>query len=194
MSIAWLTDEQVSALNSAVGDQPRLKELLTVMLVPGLEGFPDEEGAEAAPGAEAKSALLSDLFFYAFAFARTNAFSDTKIAAFLSMFRDIVARDMEGGMRSVERSFQRLEELLLKLSTDRPPVSRGVFSPDDARKIAAFAMDNYYRQFKLYHACFAPKEQLVMKQMLPGMVQQAKAPRPLDEGLAVGEHREVAAE
>ena len=88
----------------------------------------------------------------------------------------------------MERSFQRLEELLLKLSTDRPPVSRGVFSPDDARKIAAFAMDNYYRQFKLYPACFAPKEQLVMKQCRRAGP-TGQRPQPLDEGLAVGEHR-----
>ena len=98
MSIAWLTDEQVSALNSAVGDQPFAKRTSHRDAGPWARSFPDEEGAEAAPGAEAKSALLSDLFFYAFAFARTNAFSDTKIAAFLSMFRDIVARDMEESM------------------------------------------------------------------------------------------------
>eukprot|EP00941_MAST-03F_sp_MAST-3F-sp1_P000905 g905.t1 len=173
-----ITSSQVRDLNAALGDPPRIRELLANILVSKSSTFnADTENTK----------ILTDIYFYAFAFAKTNSFSLKKVSTFLTILQDIVERDLEGGMKSVDKSFERLQKHLLRLSLDRPPISYGIFTPLDARNIVSFMMENYYRQFKVYHTCFTPKTQLVLKQVLPNAVRQPKKPRALQEGLLVDE-------
>lgn len=57
----------------------------------------------------------------------------------------------------VDRSFENFKELLLTHSVQRPPFSIGLFTFTEMKAIMAWALDTYYRHYKLYMYAFTDR-------------------------------------
>lgn len=57
----------------------------------------------------------------------------------------------------VDRSFQLFKELMLQHSVQRPPYSIGLFSLQEFKKVLEWALDTYYRYYKLYQYVFTDR-------------------------------------
>lgn len=57
----------------------------------------------------------------------------------------------------MDRSFENFKELLLTHSVQRPPFSIGLFTFTEMKAIMAWALDTYYRHYKLYMYAFTDR-------------------------------------
>ena len=86
---------------------------------------------------------------------------------------------------SMEKSYARFEELLLKHSVERPPYSVGTFNREDVAAIVEHATNHYFRQFKLYKYIFTPKLMTTIKQVGCEGLEVVKGGRHLSDAMAM---------
>lgn len=103
-----------------------------------------------------KSGIVMDLYFYTLEFAKDNNFSKEKISAFFSIIKKTHEVCIETPFGNVEQTFNYFKELLLCHAVNRPPHSIELFTPDEVRKITEYAVNTYFRHFKMYKYAFTP--------------------------------------
>jgi len=132
--------------------------------------------------------IVQDFYFYLFAFAREQRFSDEKTSTLLSISREVFDGDMgtNDPAKHMGTSFERLQDMLLRHAVFRPPKSIGVFDEADVKAILNWMLHNYYRHWRLYKVCFTKRLQATFTQTAPFGVEAPAAYRPLVELLPLG--------
>ena len=134
---------------------------------------------------DAKNDVLLDYHFYNMVFAKKNGFTPLKTSAFLGIMKALLDEDVNADHRDVRQSFFRLKELLLEHSVERPPWSVGIFEEADIDPILTYATNNYFRHFRLYRMCMAPRVQMELKQHNPGFIELPAPSRPLSAAVEI---------
>jgi hypothetical protein len=132
--------------------------------------------------------IVEDFYFYLFAFAREQRFSDEKTSTLLSICREVFDGDTATNdpAKHMGTSFERLQSMLLRHAVFRPPKSIGVFDEADVKAILNYLLHNYYRHWRLYKVCFTKRLQATFTQTAPFGVEAPAAYRPLAELLPLG--------
>lgn len=84
---------------------------------------------------------------------------------------------------TVATSYAFFEETLLKHCVERVPYNIKVFDETDVPKVVDFAVESYYRQFRLFNYIFGSVKRLQLKQVLPNEVEAPPAQLPLSAAL-----------
>ena len=141
----YFTEEQVKELDESRGYTDKIRKLIRDIL------FKNDISEES------KNAIES-FQFYSFAFAKNSNFDTKKTACYMSIIQEMLLHDIDEKMESVESSMKHFKELILRHSTERPPVSVGIFSSEDASNLAQDASSRYYRHFNMYKNIFVVEE------------------------------------
>ncbi|RUS78706.1 hypothetical protein EGW08_013527 [Elysia chlorotica] len=107
-----------------------------------------------------RTGIKMDLFYYTLQFAREQQFSSEKISAFFSIMKRIFEVCIETPYGNLDHTFQYFKDLLLCHSVNRPPYSIELFNPHEVRKITEYAINTFFRHFKMYKYAFTPKVRL----------------------------------
>eukprot|EP01041_Mallomonas_annulata_P001202 gene1202-2337_t len=128
-----------------------------------------------------------DFHFHNYAFCKEMAFDARRIAAFMSIMNDVFLRDTHSSspLSNSDSSFALFRETLLRHSVERPPVSIQVFYREDIEPMVEYALESYYRQFRVYKYIFTDKTRVILKQVLPQDVDTPKIGLPLNSGFKV---------
>mmetsp|Transcript_2778 Transcript_2778/g.3960 ORF Transcript_2778/g.3960 Transcript_2778/m.3960 type:complete len:211 (+) Transcript_2778:174-806(+) len=174
-SLLWthFSESQLRELEAA-RDPDECKGLLTTYL--NLEDL----GFDAA-----RQAIILDFHFYNYAYCKKMGFSPEKISTFLSIMKEIIDADIkrDDAISSLQPSYNEFKRLLLLHSIERSPWSVGIFTVGDVQQLAEYALNGYFRQFRLYKYLFTQRIQVEFVQTLPGEVSKPRASRPLAQGL-----------
>ena len=133
----------------------------------------------------AKTEIILDFHFYNMVFCKKFGFTFIKTATYCSIMKQILDEDTAASHRDVRQSFQRLKQLVLEHSVERPPWSVGVFDENDVNEMLLHATNSYFRHFRLYRMTMAPRVQLELKQHNPGFVEVPGPSRPLSAAVEV---------
>ena len=138
---ADLKPEHIAALDAAV-DEAGTRQVLaqTLQLVP-----------EDNP---LRHSVLLEFYVNNVRFARESGFSIEKLSAFFSIMKRNHDEMVEAFL-PMEKSWEHFKALLLAHAVQRPPHSVGVFTLKEAQLITDFALNSYYRHFKLYRCAAA---------------------------------------
>lgn len=79
--------------------------------------------------------------------------ADDKLSGLFSIMRETHRRSTEEKL-TLERSFGVFKELVLQHSVQRPPHSVGLFNVGEMKQVLEWAVDSYYRHYKLYMHAF----------------------------------------
>lgn len=139
---ADLKPEHIAALDAAV-DEAGTRQVLaqTLQLVP-----------EDNP---LRHSVLLEFYVNNVRFARESGFSIEKLSAFFSIMKRNHDEMVEAFL-PMEKSWDYFKALLLAHAVQRPPHSVGVFTLKEAQLITDFALNSYYRHFKLFRCAQPP--------------------------------------
>eukprot|EP00803_Ostreobium_quekettii_P005148 evm.model.scf_283.5 EVM.evm.TU.scf_283.5 scf_283:47447-48247(+) len=141
-----------------------------------------------------RSAIELDLLVHALNFGRSACLHDDQLSALVSIAKDVHAASVEGRM-TLDASFSRLKETLIRHSVDRPPFSVGLFTLQQVRKITDWMLDTYYRHYKLYQYAFGDRVTLNFDTTHVGSRVEAPLPiPPLADSITEEEHEAIEAE
>jgi len=82
-----------------------------------------------------------------------------KISTFVSMMKYILEEAVSMRL-SMADSFESFKQCLLRHSVQRPPFSVGIFSIDDVRDMKDYALNTFFRHFKLFQFVFVTRLEL----------------------------------
>jgi hypothetical protein len=140
---------------------------------------------------ERKQRIACDLYFYCYAFCKEHAFDGRKTTTFLSMMKQVFQRDTEGDFgtnRTLSNSYEWFEEVLLRHCVERAPSSVQVFEDHEVGPILDFAVDTYFRQYRMYRYIFGVQARVKIQMLLPQSVEiPASTFLPLTSGVMKGE-------
>ena len=85
-----------------------------------------------------------------------HGFSRAALEEALTLLRGVIDEDMRSWGRGAAASFAAFQDAMLASSVERPPRSRGVFSPPQAAAAVHFALSSYYAHFHLYKTLRPP--------------------------------------
>ncbi|XP_076434958.1 cilia- and flagella-associated protein 119-like isoform X1 [Babylonia areolata] len=131
-----------------------------------------------------KQAIIMDLYYYTLQFARDNNFSREKTSTFFSIMKKTHEVAIETPFGNLEQTFRYFKEVVLCHAVNRPPHSIELFSVDEVRKLTEYAINTYFRHFKMYKYAFTPLVRLDLSINYVGV--PVASPEPTDEG-EVGE-------
>ena len=97
--------------------------------------------------------VLLEFFVNNVRFARENDFSVEKTSTLFSIMKRNHDEMVEAFL-PMEKSWEYFKALLLAHSVQRPPHSVGIFSLKEVQLITDFALNTYYRHFKLFRYAF----------------------------------------
>lgn len=109
------------------------------------------------PLSEEQTAIFLDLYVHLIRFAQGMGFSPEKVSTLVGIFRDNHFHSMKGRVSNVQ-AYKDFENRLVAHSVHRPPFSAQIFSLDDAKLISDYALNTYFRHYKLYMYTFTPRE------------------------------------
>mmetsp|Transcript_24263 Transcript_24263/g.66387 ORF Transcript_24263/g.66387 Transcript_24263/m.66387 type:complete len:277 (+) Transcript_24263:121-951(+) len=145
---------------------------------------------------ERKSAILLDFYVHTLQFGQELEMNDEKLSGLFSLMKEVHRRSTEDRM-ALEPSFIMFKELLLAHSVHRPPYSIGLFTHSEFRHILAWALDSYYRHYKLYQYVYTNRVTMNVTQHHPmDVIELAPEPfmLPLNDALTEEQHREIQTE
>eukprot|EP01135_Chromosphaera_perkinsii_P012166 Nk52_evm4s2604 gene=Nk52_evmTU4s2604 len=116
----------------------------------------------------AQSGILLDLYYFTLNFAREKDFSAEKISAFFSIMKLTHFKAIETPYFDLTKIFDFFKELLLAHCVQRPPYSEKIFTLQDCKEITEYALNTYFRHFKLYKYSFTKKTKLDFNAELEG--------------------------
>ena len=132
--------------------------------------------------------IINDFYFFNYAFCKDLGLPANKVSTFLCLMKTVIDADCatpSSESNSMEKSYARFEELLLKHSVERPPYSVGTFNREDVAAIVEHATNHYFRQFKLYKYIFTPKLMTTIKQVGCEGLEVVKGGRHLSDAMAM---------
>lgn len=181
-----ITKEQLAELESS-SDAESVKSLLGSYL-----GVSYED--------ERKLRIALDFHFYNFAFCKEQAFDARQTSTFISLMHAVMQQDhnnnapitsASGGSGSssssaspvelasastnnatMSSSYEYFQQALMKHCVERPPASVQVFDERQAEAILDYAVESYFRHFKLYRYIFGTIVRLELRQVLPNEVEE----------------------
>lgn len=109
---------------------------------------------------DSRQGILVDLYFYTLQFAKDNGFTTEQMSAWFSIIKSVHEMAVDTPYGNVEPVFEYFKELLLCHSIKRPPYSVALFSVDQVKKLTSYAVNTYFRHFKMYKYAFTPKVRL----------------------------------
>lgn len=154
-----ISNDQIDSLEGCV-DEIKVKRMLFDIFNIGL--WPNH-----------KRSIVTNFHLYNYAFCKDNAFDNIRTSTFMSIMTELFLKDTRSNIRSntMTASFQYFQELVLKHSVERPPLSIKVFQATDVERILNYALDSYYKDFKLYHYIFGTQTRVTLKQTCPNNVE-----------------------
>ncbi|KAM7452030.1 hypothetical protein ABFA07_000628 [Porites harrisoni] len=127
-----------------------------------------------------RQGILVDLYFYTLhKFAKDNEFSTEQTSAWFSVIKSVHEMTVDTPYGNVDPVFKYFKELLLCHSVKRPPYSVALFSVDQVKKLTSYAVNTYFRHFKMYKYAFTPKVRLDLSFEYVGL---PKTPEPSEVG------------
>ncbi|KAJ7374048.1 hypothetical protein OS493_009378 [Desmophyllum pertusum] len=93
-------------------------------------------------------------------FGKDNGFTTEQMSAWFSIIKSLHEMAVDTPYGNVEPVFEYFKELLLCHSVKRPPYSVALFSVDQVKKLTTYAVNTYFRHFKMYKYAFTPKVRL----------------------------------
>jgi hypothetical protein len=129
-----------------------------------------------------KLKILVNFHFHNYAFCKQQAFDARRSSTFMSIMNEIFIVDekINSSMNSVELSFQRFKDLVLKHGVERPPKSVQIFREADFEPILTFVIERYFKNFKLYSYIFANQSMVALKQVSPNSTEMPRQALPLN--------------
>jgi flagellar motor protein MotB len=124
-------------------------------------------------------AIVSDFYFYNYAFCKEQRFSDQQTSTLLSILKRVIDADMNDATSTIDSSHNRFMHLLMKECVDRSPHSMQIFTTEQGEAIIKYVIESYYRHFNLYHFNFTRKVTTVIQQKDTNGVDEVKLPRNL---------------
>ncbi|CAH3157886.1 unnamed protein product [Porites lobata] len=112
-------------------------------------------------------------------FAKDNEFSTEQTSAWFSVIKSVHEMTVDTPYGNVDPVFKYFKELLLCHSVKRPPYSVALFSVDQVKKLTSYAVNTYFRHFKMYKYAFTPKVRLDLSFEYVGL---PKTPEPSEVG------------
>lgn len=109
---------------------------------------------------DSRQGILVDLYFYTLQFAKDSGFNTEQTSAWFSIIKSVHEMAVDTPYGNVEPVFEYFKELLLCHSVKRPPYSVELFSVDQVKKLTSYALNTYFRHFKMYKYAFTPKVRL----------------------------------
>ncbi|KAK7089016.1 cilia- and flagella-associated protein 119-like isoform X2 [Littorina saxatilis] len=103
-----------------------------------------------------KQAIVMDLYYYTIQFARDNNFNREKTSTFFSIMKKTHEVAIETPFGNLEQTFRYFKELMLRHAVSRAPHSIELFNVDEVRKLTEYAINTYFRHFKMYKYAFTP--------------------------------------
>jgi len=103
-----------------------------------------------------KQAIVMDLYYYTLQFARDNNFNREKCSTVFSIIKKTHEVAVETPFGNLEQTFRYFKELVLCHAVNRPPHSIELFNVDEVRKLTEYAINTYFRHFKMYKYAFTP--------------------------------------
>ena len=134
---------------------------------------------------DAKTEILLDYHFYNMVFCKNQGFTAIKTQTFVGIMKTLLDEDSAAAHRDIRQSFQRLKQLLLEHSVERPPWSVGIFEDIDIDPMLKFATNSYFRHFRLYRMSMAPRVQLELQQHNSGFIEVPSQSRPLSAAVEI---------
>jgi len=125
-----------------------------------------------------KDAIVMDLFYYTLQFAREMKFNREKTSAFFSIIKKTHEVAVETPFGNLEQTFRYFKELILCHAVSRPPHSIELFNVDEVRKLTEYAINTYFRHFKMYKYAFTPLVRLDLSVNYVGV--QVASPTPTE--------------
>jgi len=121
--------------------------------------------------------------------------ADDKLSALLSIIKKIHRKSTEDRM-AVDRSFALLKDVMLQHSVQRPPYSIGLFTLQEYKKVLEWALDTYYRHYKLYQYCFTDRVVVTVEQKHPlDIIELPPLPlQPMNDAMTEEQHRAAQSE
>ena len=107
-------------------------------------------------GAHFKTKTMVEFFLHLVSFCRAQNFASIQLQVALSLFKSTHAQ-VEAGFLSMHQTFAYFQSQLLAHSVHRPPHSISVFTLAQASSLTDFALENYFRFFKLFRCVFTMK-------------------------------------
>jgi len=102
--------------------------------------------------------VLLEFFVNNVRFARENDFSIEKVSTFFSIMKRNHDQMVEAFL-PMEKSWEYFKALVLAHAVQRPPHSVGVFTLKEVQLITDFALNTYYRHFKLFRYAFTMRHE-----------------------------------
>ena len=169
-----VSESQYAALEAATTTVEEVKSLLVDII--GLS-YDDVK----------KMSILTDLFFYSYAFCKDHAFDGRKTSTFLSLMKQLFLRDMNEALRAdktLSSSYEWFESNLMKHCVERVPHSVQVFEDHEVGVIHDFVVETYFRQYRMYRYIFGVQARVKIQMMLPQGIEIPKASyQPLASGI-----------
>ncbi|XP_027054140.1 coiled-coil domain-containing protein 189-like [Pocillopora damicornis] len=128
-----------------------------------------------------RQGILVDLYFYTVQFGKENGFTAEQMSAWFSIIKCVHEMAVDTPYGNVEPVFEYFKELLLCHSVKRPPYSVALFSVDQVKKLTTYAVNTYFRHFKMYKYTFTPKVRLDLSLKYIGL---PETPEPSEVGEA----------
>ena len=165
----YISEAQIQELEECLDEVGIKKKLMAIF------------GLEAVDRKKLKITL--GFHFRNYAFCKEKAFDFRRTSTFMSMMNEIFIVDasLNSSVNSLELSFQRFKDLMMKHSVDRPPKSVQVFRETDLDAILFFSIERYFKNFKLYSYIFATQARTEIKQVSSNFTEVPKIALPLAE-------------
>ncbi|XP_041349757.1 coiled-coil domain-containing protein 189-like [Gigantopelta aegis] len=116
-----------------------------------------------------KNGVMMDLYYYTLQFARDSGFNREKTSVFFSIIKKTHEVCIETPFGNLDHTFNYFKALLLCHAVNRPPHSIELFNADEVRKITEYAINTYFRHFKMYKYVFTPLVKLDLAMNYIGM-------------------------
>jgi len=177
-SLAWgdLTEEQLGEIGDA-GSIAGKKSLIASIF-----GLEQEVIDEDHPEDYRKSILL-DFYFGVLQHLKEADLSAEKASTFFSIIKATRSMSVEERL-TLERSFAYFKGLMMRHSVQRPPYSVGIFTLPEVQKLTEWALEFYYKQYKLHQYTFTERITLSVTTSNPGDdVEKVPELQPLNDAL-----------
>ena len=104
-----------------------------------------------------KEKILLDLHFHTLLFAKEQKYNEEQTSALFSIIKKTHNKAVETPFGNIDDTFAYFKELLACHSVKRPPFCIYLYHVQEVVAITEYAINTYFRHFKLYKYAFTPK-------------------------------------
>jgi len=113
--------------------------------------------------------IAADFHLHNYNFSVKHELNVPKTSTFLSLMRTLYVESLALGLSSTE-AYELFKHLLLKHACQRPPFSTGIFDMEDVKRITDYALDTFFRHYKMYTYVYVCVRELEVKVRTPGLL------------------------